>query len=531
MKCSFFEYNVAASGLTVARAGLDVTGNNIANAETPGYSKQYAEQRTTWPLTYYNGKGMVGTGAEIYGIGQMRNFYLDKKYWSEKSVLGEYDMKSKQLGLTEGIFNELSDTGLKSSFTNFFKKLQDLTTTSGDATYRTNVIQAGETLTKLVNNTAQSLKKQQLDLNSEIKSEITVINSIGQQIRSLNETIRKYELSGSKANDLRDERALLVDKLSAYVNVQVEESESNADYEAGMYPAPEDRGKSDKKFVVFINGCEFVNNDLVNPLKVVERTTLTNNTDVPGLYDVYFEKTNQKFDLTHPNLKGELKGLIDMRDGNNGSNNLTTNYKGVPYFMDKMNELVRVFARAINEGKDKDGKDIQGVTGHVNGYDKYEQKDNLFFTYDNTVSKNPIGGLDYSNLTCENFQINSDLIKDPNLLSSAKSVNSDESDNNVILSFLKVSSYGSLFKEGKLEDFVIGLSGSLGINKKQADNFKNNYQDVTTAIDNQRKSVSGVDLNEESINMMKYNQLYQASAKLMNIIDSIYDTCINRLGL
>lgn len=531
MRCSFFEYNVAASGLTVARAGLEVTANNIANAETPGYSKQYTEQRTTRPLSYSNGKGMIGTGAEVYGVGQMRNIYLDKKYWSEKSVLGEYQMKSEQLALTEGIFNELSDTGIKSSFDNFFQKLQDLTTTAGDTTYRTNVIQIGETLTKLVNNTYESLKKQQSDLNSEVKSEITIINSIGQQIRSLNETIKKYEFTGSKANDLRDERALLIDKLSAYVNVEVQETETNADYEAGLYPAPEDRAKSSKNFVVFINGCEFVKNDSVNPLKVVERTTLANDTDVPGLYDVYFEKTNQKFDLTSPSLKGELKGLIDVRDGNNGDNNLTTNYKGVPYYMNKLNEMIRVFAKAINEGKDKDGKAIPDVTGHVDGYDKYEESGNLFFTYDKTISKNPTGGLDYSKITCENFQINSDLIKDPNLLAASKQINSDESDNNVILSFLKVSSYGSLFKEGKLEDFVVGLSGNLGINKKQADNFKNNYTDVTTSIDNQRKAVSGVDLNEETINMIKYNQLYQASAKLMNIIDGIYDTCINRLGL
>ncbi len=530
MRSSFFEFGVATSGLFTARAGLDVTSHNISNAATKGYSRQYIEQRASMPLSFHDGRGMVGTGSDVYGVGQHRSFYLDKKYWSESSVLGEYSIKSSYLEVVEGLLNEFNDNGIKSGLDNFFKTLQDLKTSAGDDTCRTNVLEVSKTLAKLVNNTAESLKKQQNDINTEIGTIVKIINSSAQQIKSLNKEITNYELDGTRANDLRDERARLVDELSKYVNVTVIEKEYNKDYEKGLYPDPEDRGKSEKRFAVYINGYELVNHFDAQSLMTVERDTKNNPTDVPGLVDLEFSGSGLKFDLHHHNLKGELKGLIDMRDGNNGNllggqATQSLNYKGIPHYMNKLNDLVRTFAKAINEGLDSKGNAIPGVTGHKSGYDAYGNLGKAFFT------QNGESTVDYDLLTCENFSVNQELINDPKKIATAINSLSDESDNNVILGFLNITSYNSLFNEGKLEDFVIGLSTELGIDKKQADNFATNYTDVLNSIDNQRIAVSGVDVNEEMINLVKYNQLYQASAKLVNIIDGIYDTCINRMGV
>ncbi|MDR2904082.1 MAG: flagellar hook-associated protein FlgK, partial [Clostridiales bacterium] len=105
------------------------------------------------------------------------------------------------------------------------------------------------------------------------------------------------------------------------------------------------------------------------------------------------------------------------------------------------------------------------------------------------------------------------------------------SDNNVILGFISLKDNDSLFREGSLQDYIAGISVELGIDLKQAQNFEKNYTDVTAGIEKQRLSVSGVDINEEMVNMIKYQQQYQAAAKLINAIDSIYDTMINRLGV
>jgi flagellar hook-associated protein 1 FlgK len=97
MKASFFEFRVATSGLQVARTGLNVTSHNVANADNKGFSRQFIEQRADRPLTFYNGRGMFGTGADVFGVGQHRSFFLDKKFWHENSIRGEHSVKTSQL--------------------------------------------------------------------------------------------------------------------------------------------------------------------------------------------------------------------------------------------------------------------------------------------------------------------------------------------------------------------------------------------------------------------------------------------------
>ena len=140
MNSAFFEFNVATSALFTAKNGLSVTSNNIANSATKGYSRQVALQRASEPLPGVCGKGMVGTGSEVYGVGQIRDFYLDKKYWEQNATLGEYDMKNDQLELIETVFSELSSMGVNSTVNSFFNSVSSLTFSSGDATYRTNVV-------------------------------------------------------------------------------------------------------------------------------------------------------------------------------------------------------------------------------------------------------------------------------------------------------------------------------------------------------------------------------------------------------
>ncbi len=623
MRSSFFEFNVAITGLFTAKGALQTVSHNIANAGTPGYSKQYAEIRASYPIALNTGKGMVGTGSEVYGIGQLRSFYLDKKYWAESPVFGEYKTKKTQLGMIERTFNELQGIGLKGAVDDFFKRLSDLSTTADDNTYRTNVIQSASSFSKFINNSVESLKNQQLAINDEVKIVVDTINSLGQQISKLNDQIFRYELDGSRANDLRDDRARLVDELSKYVNVDVSEEEKNLEYALGKFPDPEDRSKSIKHFSVFINGYEFVNHYTQHTLRLEQRDYPANPTDAYGLYDIFMDNGNQKFDIYSKSLTGELRGLIDIRDGNNGyfgsaafgsttasgtgntvinvtgltrldySANggklnvldalghtvtldyisytynpatgaasfeiapspspqlpgtavftpttvqvgVTNNYKGIPHYMNKLNTLVRTFAKAINEG-------VGNLSGHVSGYDADDKLSNLlFFTDGNQTTVNrtdptdpssPYPPINYNLFTASNFQVNSVLINNPKLLAAAKkNTNSDGgiSNNGIILDIMSMKDYPSLFREGKIGDYVAGITLEMGIDSKQANNFSLNYKSVVTTIDNQRKSVSGVDTNEEGVDMVRFQQLFVASSKLINVINNIYETLINQVGV
>lgn len=544
MKSSFFEFHVASSALFTAKSALQTVGHNIANNTTKGYSRQYVEQRATTPLATYNAKGMVGTGSEVYGIGQVRSFYLDQKYWNERCIMGEYSTKNAQLSLMESIFNEFASTSTSGNFDSFFATLQDLSTNTPDATYRNNILKTAESLATFINSTASSLKKQQLDINSEVATLVSIINNLGEQIANLNEKISKYEIDGSRANDLRDQRALLVDELSLYVNVDVKEEEFNPDYASGKYPNPEDRGKSDKRYSILINGFEFVNSWECNGINVVERTESQkrNKMDAKGLYDIVFDNGVQ-FDLYSSTLKGELKGLIDTRDGNNadkdGANGTLTqihDYKGIPHYLNKLNKLVQVFARAINEGLDYKGEKIPDITGHNKGYDKNGNLGDALFTYtknngDEATIADLNSGNPYEELNAFNFKVSAKILNDPFLLACSSEANSGESNNKIILGFANLGNYASLFREGKILDYVTGVTGELGIDAKQAKNFTSNYKDVTTNIDNQRMQVSGVSLNEEVLSMVQYQQQFVAASKLMSVINDIYDTVINKMGV
>ncbi|MDR1665035.1 MAG: flagellar hook-associated protein FlgK, partial [Clostridiales bacterium] len=478
MKSSFFEYQVAMSGLFTARANLNIVGHNIANAAMPGYSRQVSIQKASRPLTLNNGKGMYGTGSEVYGVRQIRDIYLDRKYWSQKAILGEYTTKNDHLAMMETVFNDLGDTGIRTAFTDFFSRLQDLTTNTPDATYRTNVIMAADTLAEMIRTNAEALQKQQIDLNQEVEGVVERINSLGAQITSLNRQIYQYEIDGSNANDLRDQRARLVDELSEYVNVSVEER----DYSREDLPY-------DKRFTLQINGYDFVNHfdnqSLVCVPRDDQRGTITidgkeyptgtkkNIMDVPNLYDLYIDGTGTEFDIYSPTLQGTLKGIIDVRDGNNGDMTMpdgapaeqTTTYKGVPFYLNKLNSLCRVFARAINEGRDAKGNEIPDVTGHMTGYDKYAidtgtpsgrllitamsgatdqlkdpmSGDLIVIDFPNTTIDANItadyDGVDYGALNCLNIAVNPELTEDPYLLACNSAATIGESNNDVILGF------------------------------------------------------------------------------------------------
>ncbi len=546
IKSSFFEYRVATSGLFSAQGKLQVTSHNIANAGTKGYTRQYAKQRATIPISYRDGRGMYGTGSELYGIDQIRNKHLDEKYRNLTGTLGEHSSKVSQMNLVEKAFNDLEGNGLNSKITEIFNELQELSLNPGDLTVRNNFLTKGVTFTELITSIGGALEKQQSEINNEIKFTVERINGLGKQISSLNEQIKLYELNGDKANDLRDQRELLVDELSGYVNVKIREEEKNTNFD----PNDISKGLSRKEFIVQINGYTFVQGDTVNTLKTVEREEVDkmNPNDIDGLYDIVFEKSSQNFNIYSNSLTGSLKGLIDARDGNNnkhmnytdGINSYgeifkdTTEYKGIPHYMDKLNEFIRVLSRGFNEGVDYEGNKLDGVIGHIDGYDLYNEKGNTLFTYtENGVALNKVSSvsdMDYSKMTYKTFSMNTDMLRDPRLFSASESEYSDESNANVIIGFLDMQKNRELFAEGSIENYANGVTIEIGISVEQATKFESLYTDNVEVTENQRLSVSGVDLNEEMMLMMQYQQQYQASAKLINIIDGIYDTLINSIG-
>lgn len=571
MPSTFFGLNIATQGLHSSRMGLNVSFNNLSNMETRGYSKQVIQQRATTPIALKNGKGMLGTGSEVYNVIQLRDFYLDKKFWSQSSVLGENSAKNEALAQIEGVFDSQSDKGFTTVLNDFFDSAQDLMQNSGDDTNLTIIRQKASTFTQYFNDMSQKLKTQQESLNFNVRATVDQINSLAVQIQSLNRQIYKSEIDGSHANTLRDARAVLVDDLSELVNVDVSEDENGhfrvdlngqnfidhlnvRTLELRERKLPEeDVMKDNASFVKYLtdNGLQD-NYDLSSQEKIKESLESFKQdykkyqqTNTSGLFDIYWSGSNNKLQTSNYNFSGKLKGYLDMRDGNNnfvgvenGGLSESINYKGIPYYMDELNQFARTFAKLMNEGVSYNGTKLSEKGGFANGYGKNDKTGLGLFSYSDgnfkptTGNINPENGdtLDYSQITAGNFSISKEVNEDVKNLATRFEKDGGESDNSLVEAINSLRHDNSAFSQGEIGDYMTSLFTEVAVNKKQADTFEKAQDSVLLSVENQRLSVSGVSTNEETALWLKYQQVYTACCKMITVMDEIYNTTINKLG-
>lgn len=567
MRSSFFGLNVATQGLYTAQTNLDVVNHNISNAETDGYSRQYTEVSATRPLSNA-GRGMIGTGAEVTGVSQMRSTYIDNKYWSMSPDLGQYQVKNELLSQVELLFNEPTDSGYNQAMSDLFDSIQTLSTDPSEDANLSNFIDSAEAFTEYFNNIGKQLSDYQKDANFGVKTSVTQINSIASQLATVNKQISNMELNGGTANDLRDERVRLIDKLSNIINVETKET-------------TDVNGK--KTFSVSINGQNLVNGSDINSLEFVPRTTLNNPEDQIDLYDIYWS-SGKKLYLNDDSASGELVGYLDVRDGNNqqnfkgdivsglgtttivignvsrhdipssgtimldnyaveytstsydeGTNQMTftlssnaptgvtnaqigesVDFKGIPYYINQLNKFVRTMAKSFNEIH----KTGNGGTGTE------------LFTYEGYTGTPALDESDdasYDIININNFAFSDDIKNDNDLMLTSATVNAGESANDLLVDMINIRHDTTLFSKGEPDNFMQSIISELAIDANQADSFETSQTNLVNLINNQRQSYSSVDINEESADILRYQQAYNLSAKMISVMDEIYDVTINQL--
>lgn len=605
MPSTFFGLNIAYSGLTASSAALNTTGNNIANVETKGYSRQVVTQQAYDALRTFTTYGCAGAGVDTIAIERIRDEFYDVKYWNNNTELGEYDIKQYYM---EEIENYFVDDDTTSGFTTIFNEMYDalaeVKKNSGDTTTVSQFLGSAQNLTDYFNSLAGNLQKVQTDTNSEIKIQTDSMNSIAAQISTLNKQINVIEISGTTANELRDQRALLVDELSAIVDVEVTETP--------VYDTNNpDRVTGANRFVVTIAGGQtLVDTNEYNTLTCKARSTSekVNQSDVDGLYDIKWSNGSD-FGMYSANLGGTLKGLLAIRDGNNTANfngsvsgigtsganqtvtvavtadylkdmnkstlpesggvinvgnkllkfeswtfdettssytfvlstsnttELNTNnvgqeakvgssvdYQGVPYYMQQMNEWVRSFSEAFNE--------ILTQTDSVDGYGN--AADILFTGINGTgTAEYDVPTDSYYNITALNFTISDAMIADAKKLATHTGASEGSSKYDVIddLIDLKTNKDEFTFRGTAAGEFLQCILSDVAINASNANTFYLNYTNLSSTINIQRLSVSGVDKDEEALNLVKYQNSYTLASKMIQTLTECYDRLILETGV
>ncbi|MCR5650168.1 MAG: flagellar hook-associated protein FlgK [Lachnospiraceae bacterium] len=627
MPSTFFGLTIGYSGLTAAQVAQNTTANNIANTDTEGYTRQKLRAEAAEALRTYTRYGMAGSGVSAKSIDQLRDSYVDLKYWANQSLLGEYNKKQTYCLEIENYFND-TDTvpGFNTIYTeNFFNALLDLEDEPGSVTTRTAFLGRAQSLVEYFNRMSVTMEKIQTNLNEEVKDAVDKVNSIAAQIASLNEQINVIEIRGVVANELRDQRAVLVDELSNYVTIETKETDIY------NYADPDTPTGAKRYEIMISNGCSLVDGYDYYELECRAREKPVNQSDVDGLYDIYWKHTGAKFAPLAEVETGEIKGLLELRDGNNKEffdgksketvtvltndsirvgysnkedggvdinkltlgdsgmitiggtpytysgwsydhttkmftfNNLkyqdangewvsgflnpvkegdtvrvgqSINYQGIPYYQQQMNEWVRGFTRTFNSimelGYDLNGNSMRGISF----FEARDVEGDLYYleaAEDFGSGSSTKGGLYYSSLTAKNFRLNENIMEDPSTFATTynteSATNIDSNDLVKDLSSIKTDKVKMTFRGGSSSEFLQSLLSDVALNTQSAKTFAANYTNISGSLTNQRLSVSGVDADEEALDLVKFQHAYELNSKVIQTMAEMYDRLITQTGV
>lgn len=303
---------------------LQTIGHNIANVDTPGYTRQRVTIRATRPevLTY----GSIGTGISVEDVRQVRDQFLRGQFREANKSFGEWSYKERTLNQIESILNEPQDNSMNDLMTAFWDSWSSLSTAEESMTGSSRsaiLAEAG----KLVNGFHQ-LSSQLKSLRDSIDGDLTAmtddINRITTEIASINQQVASSELTGDRANDLRDQRDQLVDQLSNMIDVRTREDDNGAEtvYMGGM---------------VLVDGSDSF-----------AIGSISKNKNGVATHSIVWKGT----DIELKNLSGQLAGLTESRD------------KIIPDYLDRLNELAGVLVEQVNALHRTgygDGKSTNGV--------------------------------------------------------------------------------------------------------------------------------------------------------------------------
>jgi flagellar hook-associated protein 1 FlgK len=222
MSSPFYGLDIGASALRAAQQMLDTAAHNVANASTPGYSRQVVSLVESAPYTYpaFNRSGLpgqVGSGVSVAAITRVRDNFLDLQVQAQTALKGEWDTRQQELAKVESIFPEPSDSSLGNSLSKYWSAWQDVASDPTSTAARTALTEQAASLAMEMNRDSTQLGMIATGIDSQVSQQILTVNDLAKQIASLNGQIQRVIVTGDHANDLLDQREQLLEKLSAIV--------------------------------------------------------------------------------------------------------------------------------------------------------------------------------------------------------------------------------------------------------------------------------------------------------------------------
>lgn len=526
MTSTFHSIETARRSLFTQTTALATTGHNISNANTEGYTRQRVRMTASLPIEPYGLNhstvpGQLGTGVEFTSIDRIREQFLDDQYRGESAGFGNWNIQSDTLDKLEAIVNEPSTTGIRTVMDNFWKSWSDLSKNPQDPTARKIVTQTAQALTDAMNYMSNQLNNLDNDLATNLTVKGQEVQGYLTSIADLNQAIYKIEGMGDKANDLRDQRDLMVDKLSKIVNITMVDTDNGYNISMGGLPLVQGAAVSAAVDSAFLNNA-YATGDLrggeAYGMIFSSRTYVADYKK--QLDNMANTLANGQVEVTIPAGSTLPAGtVVDTDSTITKSDGTVIQLAAGSAVPDPLDGELKTTVKGLN-GLHQLGYALDGSTGRP------------FFT------SSPVG----APITAGNIKLNPVIAEDPSLFATSLRATKDTngnvqviSGNNtlaLLVSTLKDSNFvaADKSKTGTIGSYLSSMVGQLGIQSQEAARQTQNADFLVEQVNSRRQSVSGVSLDEEMSNMIMYQHAYSAAARFMTTFDQLLDKLINSTG-
>lgn len=638
----FSSLNTAVGALLAQTTALQTIGHNVANANTPGYSRQRVELVTHLPNDFQ--RFQVGNGVQVARVRRIVDTALETRLRGATADLGRHSVTSSAFDRLESIFNALGSTDLATMLDQFYQSVEDVAQNPEDLSARATLIQRGETLAQSFTFLDQQIRDARVNFNDEILLDIDRINLLTEEIAGLNQDITLAENGGfdlDSANDLRDRRELKVKELSELVGVTALENSrgqlsvlvggsylvfGNQSFPLSNSDAP-DAGIM-RSEVIFSSGVgvfsattgriagliearDTVYKDVQRDLNVLANAVINEVNKIQGTGQglIRFRSLTSEHGITDttfpfaiagsvtqastlntitdssligfPDLTGRellvldgqnalerrtitafdpVLGTVTLDEPMRNPMNLNDRFQvgemdfrvvNGSFKMVVTNELTGSqtstvitvdLDKSLGVGPILTDETLASIVAQLNAVDPSltasigldgrvtieSSNDNVRFSFADDTSGFLAGiGLNtfFTGIGSADMGINRELKADPRLLSAALTNNEGDNGNAVRLSALR--SQNVVLGLQSFEESIQTLFGTLGARTREAGDRLDNERLIAEQLENQRQRMSGVNIDEEATNMIIYQRAFQASARLISVVDQLLETLIN----
>ncbi len=491
MGSTFGSFEIGRRAVHAQQKGVQVTGQNIANANTEGYHRQAVLMKALVPPAAPGVETPPGYGVKVNDIIRVRSGFYEDQMMKSLTALNYWERMEQTYSGIEVIFQEPDETGINVALNEFFDAWQELSVNPENYAVRLGLLEQANSLTGLVRDIYGRLTELKFDVRKELDATLTEINSLAAEVAELNGKISYLQAMKQKSNELLDQRDLCLQELSELINIRVNE-------------------RADGSIEVLAGGHILLHDDHVFKLKIEEET----------------EEGNGILQLS---VQNEMGTKLSIQDGDGAIAGMLQSYNEVfPQYQGDLDELVYALIEEVNN-LHREGYGLDG-TG----------KRNFFETYNTENEENPAPS-DKLGIAAK-FAVSADLTIGNIAASSSvvKEEGDDEliaapGDGSVALKIARLREALTMEKEenkgtATFSDFFRGVIANLGVEGRETQRMSVSLENVRDRIQERQEAVSGVSLDDEMLNMIQYQHAYNAAARFLNVLDEMLGVMFSEIG-